>query len=506
MKGVIAAGDILTAKAGAVILEEGGNAFDAAVAAMLAAPLAEPALTSLGGGGFLLAVQKGVIPLIYDFFVDVPPKRVEEPDFFPVYVDFGSTVQEFHIGCGSVAVPGMVAGIKRVHEERGKLPFKKVIEPAIEYARKGIKLSKTQASFVKLLEPIFTATEEAKSIYAPEGKLIDENTTFKNPDYANFLELLEKEGSLVFYEGEVADRIDELCKRNNGLLRKKDLQRYSVDEKDPIYFRFKGFDVFTNSPPSPGGLLIAFTLKLLEEVNLGKFGSLKHISSLVEAMHTTQIFRRENVDKHIHGKDIHLILEDEALFSVYKSFFSKRLNLWGNTTHISVIDEELNAVSVTTTNGEGSGYIIPGTGIMLNNMLGEEDLNPGGFFRWEPYVRLPSMMSPTVVMKEGDVKLVLGSAGSNRIRSAILQTVLNYTVFNKTVKESVELPRIHYENHVVYFEPGFDTEVINKLSKEFETVVFEEKSLFFGGVQAVTGDFTGAGDPRRGGISISVNL
>jgi len=300
MKGIIAAGDKLTAEAGAFILREGGNAFDAAIAAILAAPLSEPALTSLGGGGFLLAIQKGMFPVLYDFFVDVPPKRVEKPDFFPVYVDFGSTVQEFHIGCGSIAIPGMVAGILRIHKERGKLPFKEVIKPALNYAKKGIFLSKMQASFVKLLEPIFTATVESRKIYAPDGKLIDENTLFRNPDYAEFLEALSEEGEWIFYEGEIADRIEKLSIENNGLIRKEDLRRYQVEEKDPIYFRFKGYDIFTNTPPSPGGLLIAFTLKLIEDKNLSTFGSIEHLSSLIEAMHSTQLFRREYVDKNIH--------------------------------------------------------------------------------------------------------------------------------------------------------------------------------------------------------------
>ncbi|WP_457638608.1 gamma-glutamyltransferase [Persephonella sp.] len=505
MKGVISAGDRLTAEAGAEILKKGGNAFDAVVAALLSAPLAEPALTSLGGGGFLLAVQKGMLPVVYDFFVDVPPKRVDSPEFYPVYVDFGSAVQEFHIGCGSVAVPGMVAGIYQIYRERCSLPLKELIQPALRYATEGIYLSKMQASFVKLLEPIFTATEEARKVYAPDGKLIDHKTLFKNPDYASFLERFAEEGSWFFYEGELAEKIEKLSLKNNGLLRKEDLRKYKVHEKDPVYFRFKGFDIFTNPPPSPAGLLIAFTLKLIENEDLSSFGSLQHISKLVEAMHATQLFRREYVDKSIHKPEAEGLIEDESIFKIYSSFFKKRLNLWGNTTHISVIDSRGNAVSTTTTNGEGSGCVIPGTGIMLNNMLGEEDLNPEGFFRWSPYVRLPSMMSPTAVMKGEELVLMLGSAGSNRIRSAVVQVMLNFLLFGKNIKEAVELPRIHYENHTVFFEPGFDREIIDKAKQLYETVVFEEKSLFFGGVQAVTGGFKGAGDPRRGGYTVVVD-
>ncbi len=504
MKGVIAAGDKLTAKAGAEILKKGGNAFDAAVAAILAAPLAEPALTSLGGGGFLLAIEKEKNPVIYDFFVDVPPKRIKNPDFYPVYVDFGSTVQEFHIGAGSVAVPGMVAGVYRIHQEKCSMPMEELIKPAVRYGEEGIYLSPMQASFVKLLEPIFTATEETRRIYAPDGKLIDEKSIYKNPDYARFLKLFAQEGAWIFYEGEVADRIEQLFLESDGLIRKEDLRKYTVEEKDPVYFRFRGYDIFTNAPPSPGGLLIGFTLKLLEDIELNDYGSVKHLSALIEAMHTTQIFRREYVDRDVHQKDLHLLIEERNIFEMYKNFFTKRLNLWGNTTHISVIDNEGNAVSVTTTNGEGCGYIIPETGIMLNNMLGEEDLNPDGFFKWPENVRLPSMMSPTAVMKDSSLVISLGSAGSNRIRSAIVQVILNYLVFGMDVETAVQSPRIHYENHTVFLEPGFPSEVIKKIKELYETVVFEEKSLFFGGLQAVTGDFKGTGDDRRGGCVIEV--
>ncbi len=504
MKGVIAAGDKLTAQAGAEILKSGGNAFDAAIASILTAHLTEPALTSLGGGGFLLAYEKGSEPLLYDFFVDVPPKRIENPDFYPIYVDFGDTIQEFHIGCGSVAVPGMVAGIYRVHQEKGKLPLKEIIKPAVSLARNGFYFSKMQASFIELLEPIFTATEESRKLYTVNGKIIDEATLFKNPDYADFLELFAEEGVLTFYEGEIADRIEKLSIENNGLLRKKDLQRYTVVERKPISFPFKDFNIFTNPPPSSGGILIAFTLELLDRCKFCKFGSKEHIKNLIESFNLTSDFRKKYVNENLHREGLENILEDKDLIKEYKQKFEEKLNLWGNTTHISVIDKEGNTASVTTTNGEGSGYIIPDTGIMLNNMLGEEDLNPHGFFKWSPYIRLPSMMSPTIVLKNEKPYLSLGSAGSNRIRSAIIQTILNYLIFNMDINSSVNSPRIHFENGTVYFEPGFDKSVIKEVEKFYKVVEFKEKSLFFGGVQAVTGDFQGAGDERRGGYVIGV--
>ncbi len=498
MRGIISAGDRLTAQAGATILKKGGNAFDAVIGAILVSALAEPALTSLGGGGFLLAYPKDKNPILYDFFVDVPPKRIEDPDFYPVYVDFKDAVQEFHIGYGSIAVPGMVAGLYRVHQELGNLPLEEIIKPAVKLAEEGFYLSKMQASFIKLLEPIFTATEESRKIYTKNGKLIDEKTRHTVPQYAQFLKNFAKNGAWIFYEGEIADKIDKISQENRGLIRKKDLSLYKVVERTPLKFSFNEYQVLTNPPPSSGGILTNFTLKLLEERNLEKYGSLEHIKNLIEALKTTSIFRKE------HQKKLENINIDEKLIQQYKKTLNSRLNLWGNTTHISVIDEENNAVSVTTTNGEGSGVVIPDTGIMLNNMLGEEDLNPEGFFKWPPYIRLPSMMSPTIILKDKKPVFILGSAGSNRIRSAIVQTILNYLVFNMDIESSVNSPRLHLENDTVYFEPGFDEKIIEKTKKLYKVVQFSQKSLFFGGVQAVNNKFEGSADKRRGGFVIKV--
>ncbi len=504
MKGAVAAGDRLTAEAAAEVLRAGGNAFDAAVAAAFASPMCEPALTSAGGGGFLLAVSPDQPPVLYDFFVDVPPKRIDNPNFYPITVDFGDAKQVFHIGAGSVAVPGFVAGLLRVHSERGRLPLKEVLSPALSYARRGVYLSPTQASFVRLLEPIFTATSYSREVFAPGGKLIDERTLFKNPDYADFLELLIEEGQWAFYEGEVADAIERVSVEEGGLIRKEDLERYKVVERRPLSFQFKGREVLTNPPPSSGGILVAFTLSLLEETDLSRWGSLEHLSSLIEAMATTEVFREKFVNGHLHDENLEDLLSREEVISTYERLFNIRLNLWGNTTHVSVLDSEGNGVSMTTTNGEGSGVVVPGTGVMLNNMLGEEDLNPQGFFKWSPYVRLPSMMSPTAVVGTSGVELLLGSAGSNRIRSAIVNVILNYIVFKFSVEESIELPRVHYEKGRVFIEPGYDESLLNVLKEHYRLVQFRERNMFFGGVQAVDFNYRGKGDPRRGGVFLRV--
>lgn len=506
MKGVVSAGDTNSAQAGADILKQGGNAYDAALAVMLAAPLTEPLFTSLGGGGFLLGLEKGKKPELYDFFVQVPKKRVEEPEFYPIYVDFGAAVQEFHIGAGSVAIPGLVEGIYQVHKDKGTLPLSEIIKPAVKYARQGVYLSSMQASFVKLLEPIFTSTKSSMDVYGIDDKnLIDETHLFKNPAYADFLEAFAKEGSKVFYEGVVADEIEKIMKENDGLILKEDLKNYQCIKREPIDFNYKGYEIVTNPPPSGGGILIAFTMKILEKYDLKDFRSFEYVKGMIEAFNTTSDFRREHVDEFLHDEKLKDILQNDRLIKNYCTTMHSRLNLWGNTTHLSVIDELGNAVSVTTTNGEGSGHVIPSSGIMLNNMMGEEDLNPHGWFAWEEGLRLPSMMAPTAVLKDGKPELILGSAGSNRIRSAITQTMVNNLDYGKSLHESINSPRIHFEKGSVCMEPDCSQAIRDELEKHYKLQYFDDLNVFFGGVQAVDGNLNGGCDSRRGAAVIKVD-
>ena len=503
MLGVVSAGDINTAKAGEEILKKGGNAYDAMVACLLAAPLCEPILTSLGGGGFMLSSKTDEEPVMYDFFVDVPPKSMEEPEFFPIDVDFGTTIQEFHIGCGAIAVPGVVKGIWQIYEELCSLPMDELIKPAFRYASEGIYISKIQANFLKLLTPIFTSTKSSRDLYTKNSNLIDEKHLFKNPEYANFLKEFAKNGSDIFYKGEIADGLEKLCKEHNGLLDKEVLKNYKVYKKAPLKFRYKEYDIYTNPPPSSGGILIAFSLLLLQDEKLGELRSQKYIEELVEAQNVTSDFRREYIDEFLHANNLRDVLKNDKLLDSFRDSFKKRINLWGNTTHISIIDSFGNAASTTTTNGEGSGHILPDTGIMLNNMLGEEDLNPHGFFKWQSGIRLPSMMAPTGVFEDKKMLLMLGSAGSNRIRSALLQTILNYIHFGLSVQDAINEPRVHFENGTIFTEPPLKVDLKN-MSRTYELKEFNELNLFFGGVQAVSGNLEGGADPRRGACRLKV--
>ncbi|MBC8322330.1 MAG: gamma-glutamyltransferase [Candidatus Marinimicrobia bacterium] len=503
--GSIAGGEKTTVQSAIDILESGGNAFDAAVGAVFTSMVSECNLTGPGGGGALLACPVDIDPILFDFFVDTPPPQPNKDlDFFSVSVDFGPSQQEFHIGQGSAAVPGNTAGLLKVHERLGQIPLKTVLEPAIEIARKGAILNDSQGYLFKILEPILTHSNSGKKLFAPMGNILKEGDCFRNPAFANFLEELTKQGSDFFYKGEGAKLIlDTLAP--NGLLTATSLSDYRVVERIPLKSKFNGKTIYTNPTPSVGGTLITFTLQLLEKAQtaLGE-----KMMDLVRAMEVTTAARIEASTDPDNHHDILKILND-ILFKHYVEKYQSEDSIIGTendppsrgaTTQVSIIDKAGNAASVTTTNGEGCGYLIPELGIMLNNMLGEEDLNPSGFHHFKRQQRLPTMMSPTIIMGSDGPELVIGSGGSNRIRSAIIQVILNLTK-GMNLANAIHSSRMHLEGNVLHCEPDIYFPEKRELPEDIHIHQWDKQNLFFGGVNAVTRD-EAVGDPRRGGTGV----
>lgn len=510
-KGVVAAGHDVTAEAAIEILLGGGNAYDAILSAYLTACVVEPALTSLGGGGYLLAHTSSNENILYDFFVQTPHSRNidKKSDFFPVVVNFGAVTQEFHVGHGSIAVPGGVKGIFEIHKELGSVSLKRIIEPAVRAANKGVVINAFQAYVLDLLEPIFKSTPESFEIYKSLKKsesLLTEGEVLKNNKFANFLTQLEAQGEELFYKGEVANAIVDASKKKGGYITHEDLENYKVERRKPLEIAYRNEQFITNPPPSSGGILIAFALKMIESVDIAKYDSksFEYIKLLADIMAVTNKARAESVDGFLHKEYISKDFLDSELLEKYRNEVNGTTNYMGNTTHISVIDEKGNCASMTTSNGEGSGFIIPGTGIMLNNMLGEEDLHPNGFHKWKENERISSMMSPSILLGKNGKKIVLGSGGSNRIRTAILQVILNYLDFDMNIVNAVDSSRIHFEKGRLNIESGFSDAEILKLKDFFEDVSGHgKKDVFFGGVHAVVQDeddtLHGTGDVRRNG-------
>jgi gamma-glutamyltranspeptidase/glutathione hydrolase len=478
MDGIVAAGHPVSAEAGAAVLREGGNAVDAAIAAVLASWVAEPLLTGPGAGGYLLVAGPGVTPALLDFFVAAPSDGERAP-LVPVDVSFGDATQVFHVGAASCGVPGSPAGLEEAARRWGTWSLADLAAGAARLARAGVTLTPIQAYLFDILEGIVQLTPEAAALFAPGGRVLREGEAFRSDELADTIERFGAEGAAPFMRGDLAAAMVDWVARHGGTLTAADVAGYVPAAREPVRVAYRGRTVLTNPPPSAGGSLLALALARLDELG-GDGGGPPSPAALVDAMAVAQAARTPE--------------------------FVSQL---GSTTHVSVMDGAGLACSVTCTNGEGSGLVVPGTGIHINNVMGEEDLSPLGFFTARPGQRMPSMMAPTVVLADGDgggeVELVLGSAGSNRIRSAILQTIVAVVDHGLDARAAVEAPRLHFEDGVIYAEPGID---LTGLEDGGRTIApFRSINLFFGGVQAVerdrvTGRLTGAGDPRRGGAAV----
>jgi gamma-glutamyltranspeptidase / glutathione hydrolase len=349
-----------------------------------------------------------------------------------------------------------------------------------------------QAFLFEILSPIFLSTTECSELYAPGGELLRAGDTFRFAELGDLLDRLGAEGPGFLYSGDVAHACSEWVLERGGLLTRQDLASYAVEDREPAQVVYQGREVLTNPPPSSGGILIAYALELLDRRGAAS------TDELVAAMEAAQRARTEEFLDGLYEPGF----ADEFLDPDRLRAAADRL---GSTTHITAVDGDGRCATVTCSNGTGSGLIVPGTGVHVNNMLGEEDLNPHGFHRHIKGRRMPSMMSPTVVLHGGELEVGLGSGGSNRIRSAILQTIVRLVDDGLDISAAVIAPRVHFEAGSVQSEPGIDEAALARLERRgYEVFRWPDRNVFFGGVHAVardplSGRLRGAGDPRRGG-------
>lgn len=527
-RGVVAAGDPATAAAGAAMLQQGGNAVDAAVAAAFASFIAEIGVVHLGGSGIAqLYDPRSGLARVYDFF-SVMPGLGGSPvwmDFEKVCIDFGSATQDFYLGRASVAVPGNIAGLCQMAADYGRLPLPVLLEPAIRLAREGHPLASFQADTCRLLAPLYTHTEDIRRIFAPNGHIIQSGERVFVPHLAETLTALTAEGESCARDGKLAQALLADQQANGGLLTAADLQQFTVRRLSPLRVIYRDYEILLPPPSSAGGVLTAFTLKLLcgLEVATLAHGSAAHLQLLYEVMAATtraravweHLFETEPVEAALN----HFL--DETFIEGYRQQVRQAIverqpsttitenGRHNNTSHLSVMDEDGLCVSLTTTAGESAGYVVPGTGYIPNNMLGEEDLHPQGFHTRPPGQPIPTMMTPTIILQDGRPRLVVGSGGSIRIRSAILQTLSNLLDYRMELGEAVNAPRVHLEGDVLQCEAGYDPRAVDELeAMGYRVNRWSARSIYFGGAHSVSCDEDGqmmaAGDDRRGGATAYV--
>ena len=451
----VAAGHPATAEAGAEILEAGGSAADCVVAACLASCVAETVMTGLLGGGHAIYFDAATGRAAnLDCFVAVPGlgREGEPVALLELEVPFGTEFVQYAVGIGSCGVPGVPAGIEALWEAHGRLPWARLVEPALRLASGAVAMPAAHAACLRMLEPVMTMNEGAR-IYSPGGALLDEGDLLRQPGLVAALEAVAEEGARSVYDGTLARGLLGLTEERGGLVTQEDLSSYEALWSEPVELDFRGYRVETR--PALSDFPAA----------LGRLGELHGLSESERALAVTAA----------------LLDEPPAQ---------------NGTTNISAIDEDGNACVLTTSLGLGSGDFVPGFDLHLNSMLGEADLLTGPL---EPGVRMASMMAPTMALDSDGVALAAGAAGGTRLRSALLQVVAGILDERLDPQAAVDRPRLHPVASLVHLEPGFGPETIGALEAAgFEVRTWPDRHHYFGGVSAVTPSGA-AGDPRRNG-------
>ncbi len=521
MRGAVAAGHEITAQAGARVLAEGGNAVEACIAAAFASWVAESPLTGPGAGGFMLVHRAHDRSCrLLDFFVAAPGKGLSrsptgEMDAVEIPFESGTaTTQRFLIGHASCAVPGTVAGLAEAHRAYGTLPWDELLAPAVELARSGVVVTKAQALLHALLDSILRHTPESRVVYGRQRRLMAGDRLVAT-DLADTLEAVAADGPDAVYRGDIGAAIARHVQEHGGSITQQDLESYRVIRRRPVTAGYRGHVFESNPPPSSGGVLIGYGLALLDRprrpgrAGLGcRAGAPGPGAARADACTRCTLHARALPG----GLARRLLTEDSVAAGLRRLREALRAPAErasvGGTTHISAVDAEGNAAALSSSTGAGSGVVVPGTGIHMNNMLGEYDLQPGGHAP-APGTRLTSMMAPSIVSSHGEPRLVLGSAGSVRLRGAVMQVVVNVIGHGLGVEEAIDRPRVHVDEPHLHAEGGHVPAALDELeSAGYDVVRWRRRNLFFGGVAAVErlpdGTLAAAGDPRRGGHGIVV--
>ncbi|WP_291780058.1 gamma-glutamyltransferase [Cecembia sp.] len=478
-------------KIGLMMMEKGGNAFDAMVATELALVVAFPFAGNLGGGGFMVyRLTDGTIGSI-DYREKAPLAASRD-----MYLDENGDVipGKSTLGAMAVGVPGTVAGIFEVHRKLGSLPIEDILEPVIELAEKGVVVTDNQERrLANSREDIIKVSGE-NTLFAQEFKAGD---TIKYPALAQTLRRISKNGRDEFYKGETAERLVAFIQEKGGIITMEDMAQYEAKWRDPIQFEYRGFKVISMAPPSSGGITLAQIFGMLEGFDLASMGhnGPEYIQVLTEAE------RRAFADRNYYLGDPDFVeIPTEVLTN--KSYLSQRISDFNpekatlsseisqgviqfiesdETTHYSIVDQFGNAAAITTTlNGAyGSKLYSDELGFFLNNEMDDFSAKAGvpnmfGLIGAEansiaPGKRMLSSMTPTLVEKNGKLLMVVGTPGGSTIITSVLQTILNVVEFGMTMKEAVNAPRFHHQwlpDHINFEPEGFPKEVLDALKRK----------------------------------------
>jgi gamma-glutamyltranspeptidase/glutathione hydrolase len=487
----------IAARAGGELVEAGGNAVDAALAATLVTMSTEPGVCSLGCGGFITVWHPGERPVTIDGWVAAPSQRTDrELAWDELAMDYGGGMTTI-VGPASVGIPGGVSALGEASRRFGRMPWNTLFEPAIAISRSGFPLPAACHSYlVYSAEPLFSRSPDGhRALHDAKGRLLRAGDTVRIPCLADTLERVARKGPDEFYSGDLGRTIAQHIEGRGGRLTHADLARYRPDVHDALLTTLGDWEIATTPPPAIGGAAFAAMLRLAETDRPRSERS--RVANNAAAQHAVLSFRHDRLDC---SDDVPRDVEELLRLADGQDFRS--LLQSPSTVHTSATDSNGLACAVTMSSGYGSGETPDGTGVWLNNCLGELELNRSGVEFGPPGARLPSNMAPSTARHADGRVLAVGSPGADRITTALMQVMLNIMRDDMTVDQAVSYPRVHVERRdeiwQLAHESGADIRDIDMPTREFPN-----HSMFFGGVGAVMldseGTFAVAADPRRTG-------
>ncbi len=518
---MVATAHPVASEVGIEILKKGGNAIDAAMAIAFALSIAEPNASGIGGGGFLLLKMANMENPVMIDYREMAPAKATKKFYYENKKSFSELARN---GIYSVGIPGLVACAEVVLPEYGTMSLREILQPAIRLCDRGIVVSeKLSGMIMDNLEKIAQFPETAE-IYLKDMLPYEPGDTLRNHDLANTFRKIAEDGGSVFYSGEIAKKICQTMAKYNGLIDSTDLKFYRPKKRTPVFGSYRGYQIVSSAPPSGGGTHLIELLNIMEGYDVAKLGhnSARYLHILTEAMKMVYADKALNAA----DPDFYRIPVDTFVSKEYAKRLMKRIQLdrarfdysakqlavreSNSTSHFSVVDKWGNVVALTQSINSffGSGVVVEGTGLLLNNHLNDFSKEPDVPNSIEPHKRPTSSIAPTIVLKDGKPIMAIGTPGGTRIISALAQIIMNVIDFGMSMDEAIEAPRIHCLKKVVHLEGRIDKKVIEKLKKLGHPVkIHDGFDNYFGGAQGIlidpqSGTLFGGADSRRDGVAI----
>jgi gamma-glutamyltranspeptidase/glutathione hydrolase len=535
-KGIVASQSEIASKIGADVIKDGGTAVDAAVATAFALAVTHPTAGNIGGGGFIVYRPASGEPVTYDFREKAPAKATPT-----MWLKDGKYSAELHHNSHmAVGVPGTVAGLHLAWKEQGKLPWKRLVDPAVALARDGFPVSENLARSLKSVQRSMQKYPASVAAFTRNGVPYEAGETLKQPDLAKTLDRISAQGPAGFYEGETAMLVEKEMAANGGLITRQDLKNYAAVRRAPMKGTYRGYDVISMPPPSSGGVALVEMLNVLEGYDLKAMGfsSASQVHLMAEAMKRAYADRAQFIGDPDFNKQMPLarLTSKEYATDLRKTISQEKASKaspttfeWpkesDETTHISVVDANRNAVSLTYTLEQGYGVkiVVPGAGFLLNNEMGDfnagpELTNEQGLIGTKPNLaepgkRMLSSMTPTILAKDGKLFMVTGSPGGRTIINTVLETIVDAVDFGMNAQEAVDAPRFHHQwlpDTISYEKFGFSADTVKELQRRGHTlregggqgvaqvIIYDAKEdMLEGGNDRRAGDGAAVGVPGR---------